>query len=333
MSELGIVWGAAPRVVWVPLVVIVIGMVMYRAYCVNKIARYLAGTAHRNRVLFGFSSTKNYIKAVLFMLGSLFLFLAFLEPQWHKKEQTVEQKGRDLFIALDVSRSMLVQDCLPDRLSCAKKKIKTLLNHLSCERVGLILFSGSTFVQCPLTTDYGAVYMFLDQIDVETISSGTTAIDEAIKQALTAFNMTPDRKNRLLVVFTDGEDFSSNLAGVKQEAAQAGMHIFTVGVGTTQGAPVPLYDVHGKQIGHQLNKSGGVVISQLNEPMLRSLALDSGGTYIKMTHDDTDVKSIVASVARFEKERFNDKKVAMFEQQYPYFVAVSFICFVLEWLI
>jgi Ca-activated chloride channel family protein len=111
------------------------------------------------------------------------------------------------------------------------------------------------------------------------------------------------------------------------------MHIFTVGIGTVQGAPIPLFDRDGKQVGHQRNAKGDVVISQLNKSILKTIAVDSGGTYIKMSADDSDMQTVCSQVVQFEKERFHDKKVSFFEQQYPYFVAVSFICFVLEWLL
>jgi len=329
----GIFWGAPERIIWMPILCVIMVILIYRVVRVRKSISLLVSKRYEARFLSGFSRYKTYIKTGLLSIGFLFLFLVLLEPQWNKKEQVVEQEGRDLFIALDISRSMLVQDCAPDRITSAKQKIKLLLNCLTCERVGLILFSGSTFVQCPLTTDYGAMLMFLDQIDVETISSGTTALDEAIKQAITAFSVTPERKNKLLVIFTDGEDFSHNLTRVKQDATDVGMHIFTVGMGTVQGAPIPLFDAQGQAAGHQRNQKGGVVISQLNEKFLQEIAHDSGGTYIKMSADDSDMRSVVAQVAEFEKERYADKKITTFDQQYPYFIAVTFICFMLDWLL
>jgi Ca-activated chloride channel family protein len=333
LMNFAIFWGAWRRIVWAPLIFVAIGLVLYRFYRVRKAVNLLGGMKRSDYQLRGYSSAKAIAKSVLMIIGFSTLFIALLEPQWNKKEKAVEQEGRDLFIALDISRSMLVADCAPDRLECAKRKIKALLTHLTCERVGLILFSGSSFVQCPLTTDYGALLMFLDHIDVEAISSGTTALDGAIQQAIRAFDGTPDRKNRLLVMFTDGEDFSHNLTAVKQEVQRNGMHIFTVGVGTVQGGPIPLFDLNGGLIGHQRNQQGGIVISRLNESLLKEVAHDSAGVYIKLTNDDADMRSIGSYVAQFEKEKFQDKKVALYEQQYPYFVAVSFIAFILEWLL
>lgn len=330
----GVQWASTQNLIYLPVLVCVIGILIYAFIRRRRIVAMLAGSRWSDLMVYAASPARSLLKTFLMIIGCSALFLALLQPQWDKKEEMVEQQGRDLFIGLDISRSMLAQDITPNRLAFAKEKIKKLVKKLSCERVGLILFSGSTFVQCPLTTDYGAFFLFLDQIDVESISSGTTAIDAAIAQAIEAFKRGVDRKNKLLVLFTDGEDFSSNLAQLKQEAINTGMHIFTVGVGTTDGAPIPLFDARGNQQGHQLDKKGKVVITHLNEGILYNLAQDSGGTYLRAQVDnDSDIDSLVQNVEQFEKERMDDKKISKFHEQYPYFVGVSFICFLLEWLL
>jgi len=330
---LGIHWAGTQNFIYAPLLVLVAVVLIYRMWLWHRVVAYLAADKQVAHVLPGFSYTRRVVRSLLFFIGTLFLFIALLRPQWHKRDEVIQQEGRDLFIALDISRSMLANDCVPDRLRCAKSKIKDLVRSLSCERVGLILFSGSTFVQCPLTTDYGAFYLFLDQIDAETISSGTTAFDQAIKTALNAFEAAPDRKNKLLVMFTDGEDFSHDLSGVKQRAVDAGMHIFTVGVGTPEGAPVPLFNERGAPVGHQKDAKGGVVISRLNEEILQSLAHDTSGRYVRMTLDNRDMQTIVDSVHSYEKEKFEDRTISRHEEQYPYPLAVSLLCFALEWLL
>ena len=328
----GITW-AAPGYSCVFL--ILVGAIMVLIYRTNRLhaAMKIIAGAWSTLLIRHFSPTKQILKTVFMGIGLLFLLLALLRPQWHKKEETVAQHGRDLFVALDVSRSMVATDCQPDRLTCAKEKIKRLLTQLKCERVGLILFSGSAFVQCPLTSDFSAFHLFLDQVDVETISSGTTALDQALKQALQAFEQMKDKKNKLLVMFTDGEDFSRNLHEYKQRAQAENLHVFTVGVGTTQGAPIPLFDAHGKQVGHQKDAKGNVVISHLNEGTLHTLARDAGGTYIRLTQDDSDVHKLVRQIQAFKKERIEDKTFNRLEDQYPYFLLVSFICFAFEWLL
>jgi Ca-activated chloride channel homolog len=326
-------WGASNHWYYFPLVGIAIMLLLYRLIRMNRVRKQLAGTKQAKNFLSNCSFPKTIIKIVLIIVAFISLFMAFLRPMWNKKEEIVEQVGRDLFIALDISRSMLATDCNPDRLTCAKEKIKKLLPMLSCERVGLILFSGSSIVQCPLTTDYAAFLMFLDQIDAETISLGTTALDAAIGKAMDSFNAMPDKKNKLLVIFTDGEDFSSNLSDIKSKAISQGLHIFTMGVGTPEGAPIPLYDIYGKQIGHQKDSQGNIVISRLNEGILKAVAHDSGSIYLRLTSDQSDLNQLVNAITGFEKEKLEDKKLAMLEDQYHYFLLVSFACLLFEWIL
>lgn len=334
IATFGITWGASSQLpIILAIVCVAVALLVYRVLRTRRAVKQLSSPHWVGRFLHNYSVLKIIIKALLIAVGTLFLLLALLRPQWHKKEQTVAQQGRDLFIALDVSRSMLAKDCMPNRLACAKEKIKALVKRLSCERVGLLLFSGSAFVRCPLTTDYAAFFMFLDEVDIETIASGTTAIDQVLKKVLDVYKNMPARKTKLVVLFTDGEDFSSNLQQVKTQAQQEGVKIFTIGVGTPEGAPIPIFDNQGRQTGHMLDKKGSVVISRLNEGILSNVAQDSGATYMRMSGDESDVKALVKQVSRFEKEKIEDKKFSTLEEQYPYFLLVSFICFVLEWLL
>lgn len=272
-------------------------------------------------------------RALLIVVGFFALFVAVLRPQWGQKEQIIQQEGRDLFIALDVSRSMLATDCKPSRLALAKKKIKELLPLLQCERVGLILFSGSAFIQCPLTVDYQAFNMFLDSVDAETISSGTTDLAQPVYKAVEAYRSTPNKATKLLVIFTDGEDFSANLSHCKEYIAQENLKVFTLGVGTKEGAPIPLFDMAGKQIGHQKDQFDKVVISRLNEETLQHLSQGAGSMYIQLTADEADIKTLVARVQSFQKEMMEERNIELLEDKYHYFLLMSFICFALEWIL
>lgn len=293
----------------------------------------LAPQKFRSFLIKNASLVRNSIKTLLFFVGFAFLMLALLQPQWDKKEEVVQQEGRDLLIALDISRSMLGQDEKPNRLDFAKQKIKKLLYNLSCERVGLILFSGTTVVQCPLTTDYAAFFMFLDQIDAETISSGTTSLDQAIRQAMSIFDAMTTKKTKLLCLFTDGEDFSTNLSGIKEKAAGQGLSIFTFGIGSEHGAPIPIIDQNGKQVGFEKNSDGSIVMSKLNVGVLKNLSTQTGGKYIQAVDSDKDVYELIQFVDSFEKDKLEDKTVDRLQEKYPYFVMVSFVFFVLEWLL
>ena len=329
---MGIYW-AQPYFFWFLLVVAgAASVLVYRMFLTRKAVAILAGQ-WQHIVIKHFSLFRQISKFLLLVMSLLFLVFALARPQWQKKDEIVAQEGRDLFIALDISRSMLATDLSPNRLMVAKEKIKQLLKLFDCERVGLILFSGSAFVQCPLTSDYTAFYMYLDHVDVETISSGSTALEAAVKQVLQVYETMPSKKTKLLVVFTDGEDFSSNLQKYKQQAKDAHLKIFTVGVGTVEGAPIPLFDERGNKTGHQKDKRGNVVISHLNDEVLQALSQEAGGSYVSLTHTNDDMKQIVSLIKRYEKEKFEDKKISQFNDKYNYFLLISFICLGLEWLL
>lgn len=333
INFLDINWGT-PKNIWLFIFLIfIIIILMFKFFKQNKVINYLVHKINQKKLLLNYSRFRKILKIILFFIGSLFLFIALLSPRWDKKEETVEQSGRDIYIALDISRSMLAKDLKPNRLEFAKNKIKELLQLIKTDRVGLILFSGSAFIQCPLTRDFAAFYMYLDQVDIETISSGTTALDQAIKTALASFKSVEAKKNKLMVILTDGEDFSSDMSSIKEQAKQENLHIFSIGVGTPQGAPIPTINESSKQVGHQLDQNGNVVISKLNEDILRALSQQSGGYYVTATNSQEDIKMILSKIESYEKERFEDKKISHFQEQYPYFVLVSFICFVLEWIL
>lgn len=326
---------ARPDLLIVLAIIVVMGalLTLYRLRKTDAMAHLLSNAQSKKKLLLNYSYSIKVIKSALFVLSILFLCIALLRPQWNEIESPIPHEGRDVLIALDISRSMLAQDVSPNRLEYAKEKIRKLLKRLKSERVGLMLFSGSTFLQCPLTEDKSAFLMFLNSVDVETISSGTTAFDQAIKEAMTVFEKMPERKSKLLIIFTDGEDFSSNLTSIKKRAASIGLHIITVGVGTTQGAPIPLYDAKGKQNGHQLDAKNNVVISRMNEGILHRLAEDTGGLFVPISADDADIKAINKFIVSFEKERLADRQIKRYQEQYAWPLLISFFSLLIEWLL
>lgn len=327
-------WGALPHLwIVVAIALCAIALFVYRVVRLRRTVTLLVASKNVRTLLRNFSWTKIAIRLVFATLGLLFLLLGLLRPQVNARDEVVKQQGRDLLIALDVSRSMLAEDVAPSRLEAAKKKIEQLVRALACERVGLILFSSSALVQCPLTVDHDAFFMFLHDVDAESIASGTTAMDQAIKKTLETFEAVPERKHKMVVLFTDGEDFSSSLARIRDRAKQAGLTIFTVGVGTPEGSPIPLFTEQGKRDGFLKDAQGSVVMSRRNDGILYALAHEAGGVYIPMSSDDSVVKTLVAQVQSREKELFGDKKIAQADELYPYCCAISLLCFALEWIV
>lgn len=288
---------------------------------------------HAKKMVEGYSLVRVVLKTLIMTGALVALSLALLRPQWDKKEETVTHQTRDLLIALDISRSMLCQDGEPDRLGTAKKKIRTLVNQLSCERIGLLLFAGSPYLACPLTTDYDSFFMFLDQLDSQTVSSAGTDLDAALNYALDMFAQVPERKNKIVVLFTDGEDFSGNSARIKERVSREGLYLFACGIGTSEGAPVPVIDRLGRQSGFEKKSDGSIAISRLDHQMLQDMVSATGGTYITITNDDHDMRSIVQGVSRFEKEKLDERKKQIYQEKYYYPAAVGAVLLLLEWLL
>ena len=333
MMMFGIHWANFDRVHYFYFLIPLVCLLLYGFFKIRLQRRAIIADRYIKIMIRNYSVMKKIIKCLLIIVGLIFLIASFLRPQWGKQEQMVMQEGRDLIIAIDISRSMLAQDVKPNRLHFAKEKIKKLLYNLSCERVGLIIFSSSTIIQCPLTTDYSAFFMFLDQLDVDTISEGTTALDQAIKASLKVFESIPTRKTKLLIAFTDGEDFSADLQGVNDKVLHDGLSIFTVGIGTVNGAPVPILDEKNKQIGWEKDDQGKVIMSKLNENLLLDIATKSGGKYVRAVESDDDIKLLINYINKFEKDALEDKTFEAWQEQYPYFIAISLICFGLEWIV
>ena len=329
----GIHWASLDRLYYFYFFIPLLFLLLYRMIKNRQQQKRIVADRYVQLMIRNYSFSMKIVKMFLLFIGIVCIFTAFLRPQWGKQEQIVMQEGRDLIVAIDISRSMLAQDVKPNRLQFAKEKIKKLLYNLSCERVGLIVFSGSTIIQCPLTTDYAAFFLFLEQLDVDTISQGTTAIDQAIKASLDVFESIPTRKTKLLIAFTDGEDFSADLQGVKERVTQDGLSIFTVGVGTAHGAPIPVLDQQSKQIGWEKDSSGNVIMSCLNENLLLDIASQSGGKYVHAVETDDDIKLLINAINKFEKDKLEDKTFDALQEQYPYFIVIAFVCFALEWIL
>ncbi len=316
-----------------PIFILLIILFIRNYYRLKKTYLQLVSIKHSKIVFPNFSLPKQRIKLFLIIFALITLFIAILRPQFGSREVNVTQEGRDLLIVLDVSRSMLVKDIKPNRLEFAKLKIRNLLEKLSFERVGLIIFSGSAFVICPLTSDYSAFLMFLNQVDVESISSGTTAFDKALLKVIDTYFLQKNRKNKLVLFLTDGEDFSSNLNSVKKQSAQLNLKVFALGLGTEGGGPIPILDEYGKQLGHEIEQNGKPAISKLNESLLKIMCQELGGDYFRSSYDDSDIGFIIDSVQKFEKEKFEERKITQFEDRYPWFLGAAWILILLEWLV
>lgn len=330
---LGIHWAGIDRVVLFPAVLLLLFLIIRNYWRISTVVGMLVHKKNQKIIFEHFSLMRYRFKIILLCFGLVLLFLAVLQPQWGKKESVVQQEGRDLLIMFDVSRSMLAQDLKPSRLALAKLKVRRLLEKLSFERVGLLVFSGTAVMQCPLTADHGAFLMFLDNLDVETMSSGTTAIDTALVRAVSFFGTAKGRKNKLALLITDGEDFSVGLDSAQCQALQENVTLFALGLGTPEGAPIPKVDLLGATVGYETDDNGSVALSKLNEPLLQNLCDKLHGKYLRAGYGDEDIDQIAGIVKNYEKEKFSDKNISRYEEQYPWLLGGAWTLFALEWIL
>lgn len=274
--------------------------------------------------------TNRMIQLIIPALFLTFLITALLDPQLGTRLEVVKRKGNDVIIALDISRSMLTRDVVPSRLERAKREMKKFIAKLMGDRIGIILFAGVAYTQCPLTTDYAAVEMYLDVIHPGIIPVQGTEIGKAIKEAIRAF---PDstNKQRILLLITDGEDHATEetMEAIKM-AKKNNLKIYTVGVGSPAGSLIPLYDENGKLTGYLKDENNNYVTSRLNAQLLEAIAMETGGkSYILGTAGD-DLDAIVKELESMEKQEIYERRYAQFEHRYQFFVILALISLFLE---
>ena len=271
-------------------------------------------------------------KVILWILAVGVLLLALSRPQFGTKLRTVKREGQDIIIALDVSTSMLAEDIKPNRLEKAKHEVSSLIDRLEGDRVGLIAFSGKAFVQCPLTLDYSAAKMFLDMLKPGIIPVPGTRIDEALQKAIDAF-VAKERKHKVLILITDGEEHDGKALEKAKAAAIDGIVIYTVGIGSLQGVPIPLYDERGRQTGFKKDRQGEVVMTVLDELTLEKIALETQGKYYRATPGEAELDKIYDDISKMEKKALASQQFTQYEDRFQGFVAVALILLVIEILI
>jgi Ca-activated chloride channel family protein len=230
------------------------------------------------------------IKALLIVLAASLLVIALAQPKWGYTWETVQRHGVDVVVAVDISRSMLATDIKPTRLDRAKRSLLDLLHIMDGDRIGLVAFSGAAFVLCPLTLDYGAAKMFVDDLSPQLISRGGTRIGDAIRKAVSTFE-GQDKRYRALILITDGEDHDSDPIGAAEFAKQHGVRIFCIGIGTPDGSPIQVVDGVGKST-YLKDARGDVVLSKLDEQTLKKIAFITGGAYVAASGTGIELDTI-----------------------------------------
>ncbi|NOX37133.1 MAG: VWA domain-containing protein [Calditrichaeota bacterium] len=314
------------------LIPVLIGFLIAAFRYKRKLLQRLGDPALIERLSAQVSRKKQVWKAALLVFALMFLILALADPQVGTRLEEVKRKGVDIFIALDVSKSMLAEDIAPNRLARAKHEISSFIDRLQGDRIGLIPFAGIAFVHCPLTLDYGAAKIFLDEIDTDIIPQPGTAISEAIKTAQRSF-VTKELKHKVLILITDGEDHEGDPVEAAREAAKDGIVIYTIGIGSPQGAPIPIYDRYGNRIGYKKDKEGKIVTTRLDVLTLEKIAFETGGKFYISSSGESELDRIYEEISRMEKKELGSRQFTQFEDRFQIFLFLAMIALVTEALL
>jgi len=318
---------AEPRFLWllllVPVLLIVYGI--SRHLRSRAVLRFGEPSLVR-QLMPSWSSAKGWWRMVLFCLAFFFFVIGLSRPLIGAKLSERETRGAEIMICLDVSNSMLAQDYRPDRLSRAKLAISRLVDRLQDDRIGLVVFAGTSFVQLPITADYISAKMFLDNIDTGSIPIQGTAIGDAIITAARGFSAQSE-KSRAIIVITDGENHEDDAVAAAKTVAESGIKVYTIGVGSGEGEPIP---VNGELL---RDKSGNIVVSRLDEQMLKDIAAAGGGSYVHAGNEEFGLNPIVDEISRMEDERLSSIVFEEYDELYMYFLGIALGLFVIEMLI
>jgi Ca-activated chloride channel family protein len=276
----------------------------------------------------GVSPRRQKIRLGCLVLAVTCLLLALARPQWGYGWQETKQRGVDIVVAIDVSKSMLTEDITPNRLERAKLAALDLMQQAKSDRLGLVAFAGSAFLQCPLTIDDSAFRQSVEALNVNSISQGGTALADAIEAALTAYKEGDNY--RVLVLMTDGEDHDSGALAAAQKAAQAGLRIYTIGIGTPEGELIRIKDARGGA-DFVKDEQGQVVKSHLNETLLQEIAgATEGGFYLPLRGAKTIDTLYSEGLAKLPKSEHQEKLVKQLHERFHWPLAVAIVLLVVE---
>ncbi len=305
-----------PQSFWILLGVLALGVFIF--WAIGRKKQLLARFGDLPLVLKNapyISFGRQRTKAILLLLGLALIVLTLARLQFGTHLEMVKREGIDIIVALDVSNSMLAQDMKPSRLEQAKQEIREIIGRLKGDRIGLVAFAGEGFIQCPLTVDYAAAQMLLGVMDNTSVSRQGTSISSAIEAAQRAYDQK-DKQHKVMLLLTDGEDHEGNAAEMADKARQDGVRIYTIGIGSPQGEPIPVLDQSGRQLGFKKDQSGEVIVSRLDEETLQKIALATGGKYYHAGQGEIALDRIFDEIAKLEKKELEGTLVTKYEDRY-----------------
>jgi len=272
------------------------------------------------------SAARQRTKAILLLVGLCLIAVTLARLQFGTHMELLKREGIDIVVALDVSNSMLVRDMQPNRLEKAKQEIRGVIERLKGDRIGLVVFAGEAFIQCPLTLDYSTAEFLLAGVDVTSVSVQGTSLTSAIEMSERTFTRQ-EKKHKVLLLLTDGEDHEGGAEDQAELARQEGIKIYTVGIGDPEGEPIPILDRDGNQVGFKKDSNGEVIVSRLDEMTLQKIALATGGKYYHASAGEIELDRIFDDISKMEKKELEGALVTRYDDrfQWPLLLAIFLI--------
>jgi Ca-activated chloride channel family protein len=305
------------------------GLFWYLIIRQNKLLGNFAAKKMQSILVPLYSRPKIILKYAVLLTAILLLICAAADPQIGTGTEEVKQTGIDVFICLDVSLSMKANDIKPSRLDKAKQQISNLINKLKGDRIGLVVFAGEAYVQFPLTTDYSAASLFLNAVDENSVPQPGTAIASAINLAVKSFDYrTPTQK--VVVIITDGEDHEGDIDKAVSDAGSKNIKTYTIGLGTPDGSPIPIYNAQGQQVDFKKDGDGNTVITKLDEGILKQIASEGNGKYFRGNNYEDYLDKIYSDLSSLTKSEFGVKKITVFEDRFYYLLVPAILLLLIE---
>lgn len=328
----------SPLYLWLlVLIPILVVLMWYKNKSIKNAQEKFFNAELFNSLRKGYWSTGAAIKTVLFVIGFIFVITSLAGPKVGTEVREVKRRGIDMLIALDLSASMNAEDVRPSRLEKAKFEINRLIERLKGDRVGLVVFTGEAYLQSPMTLDYSALRLFLEIVDTDQMPSSATDFKAAMGTAKAAFESLEENTAeaaKVLLIISDGEDHGQSYEDALTELTNSSIAVYTLGIGTTEGTTIPLYEEDtGELIGYKRDQQGSVVTTSLQRDVLREIASIANGNYYEIERGNDGIDAFLARVDELEKGEFSSQEYADFKNQYQWMGALGLLCFVCSMMI
>ena len=278
------------------------------------------------------SPWRRLAKVTILLFAIAFLFVALARPQWGRKMEHIERRGLDLVLLQDISLSMLAEDVKPNRLTRSRHEISAFLESLSGDRVGLVAFSGEAQVMVPLTLDYGTVQMMLKELTPGWLMPGTN-LEKAIRKGMDLYrNSGSAGQYSVMILMSDGEELEAAAVNAAKEAAEMGIRIYTIGIGSREGVPIPVHSKNG-DVAYKKDMQGNIVTTRLEDGTLQEIASVTGGLYFYANPGEFQLQKVLSEIASLEKKEQSSDRMENYQDRYQIFLALAALLFLIEALV